>query len=279
MKTLNVLLTSCLLLGLTACGSGKTTVVEKHYVENGGTGLPQTPTTTSTTGQTAGTSGLGGIDGAGGGNGFKGKPLDQFRVDLKTVPAYKRLYAKVISKLIVRFPKLAGDLTYIADARSWNFIKTELKTLPAAKIGVSFKTDQMALQTKSEIWINDLIFPTMADEDQEALILHELLMGIRLLEFQNSLDICLANISSLSLTSETQQAYEDARRKCYHDNRLAADVGDNLGFDKTINLKASDYDEIIRPMTNLLMNEVDTFNVQELEDEMAIRKFRIYKDN
>ncbi|MGZ3744766.1 MAG: hypothetical protein ACXWRE_15700 [Pseudobdellovibrionaceae bacterium] len=252
------------LLLLTACQGSKETVVEKHFVTGSGPNLPVPPDKAE-----------GGIDGGGGGNGVERKPLESFRVDLTQVPAYQRLKDKVIDKLVVRFPKLAADLLHITEERSWYLIPAELRNLPASKIGVSFKTDQIALQKLKEIWINDLIFSKMEAEDQETLILHELLMGVRLLEFSNLLDQCLVSIAPMKLDVLKQEDYKENRRVCFKKYHGAATLGDSVGLGKDIRLEDYDY-ESIRDFTNLLLKKTETFNVQELEDQMAIRKFRIY---
>lgn len=260
-----MLLTNILtLLVLTACQGSKETVVEKHFVANEGNNLPVPPDKVE-----------GGIDGGGGGNGLERKPLESFRIDLTQVSSFQRLKTKVIDKLVPRFPKLAADLIHVVEERSWYLIPTELRNLPASKIGVSFKTDQIALQKLKEIWINDLIFAKMEAVDQETLLLHELLMGVRLLEFANFLDQCLVNISILKITEATQEKYKEQRQLCFKKYRNAADIGDSIGLGKDIKLEDYDYDTL-RDFTNLLLTKTETFDVQELEDQMAIRGFRKY---
>lgn len=254
------------LVVLSACQGSKETVVEKHFVNSNGDNLPIPPSNNNADG---------GIDGGGGGNGVNRKPLESFRVDLGQVTSYQRIKTKVIDKLAVRFPMLAADLLHIAAERSWYLIPTELKNLPASKIGVSFKTDQIALQKLKEIWINDLIFSTMSVEDQDILILHELLMGVRLLEFTNLLDQCLSKISIIRINTENQDKYKTERSLCFKKFRNAADLGDSIGLGKSIKLEDYDY-ETIRNTTALLLNKTDTFDAQELEDELAARKFRKY---
>jgi hypothetical protein len=264
MKTWYVLFNILMLLGLAACQGGKETVVEKHYVTENGTGLPVPPSQQ-----------IGGADPGGGGNGLDGKPLESFRVDLSQQPAYQLVQKNVINKLIIRFPKLAADLLHVAEERAWYLIPTELRNLPAARIGVSFKTDQIALQKLKEIWVNDLLFSKMVPHEQETLVLHELIMGVRLLEFTNLLDQCLVNISVMRLTPENETKYKDARRECFKKYRNASDVGDTIGLGKDIKLEDYDY-ETIRDITSTLLTKTDSFDPQELEDYMAARGFRKY---
>lgn len=264
MKKWYVLFNILMLLGLAACQGGKETVVEKHYVNENGTGLPVPPSHQE-----------GGIDGGGGGNGLDGKPLESFRVDLSQQSSFQLVQKEVINKLIVRFPKLAADLMHISEERAWYLIPTELRNLPAARIGVSFKTDQIALQKLKEVWVNDLLFSKMAPREQETLVLHELIMGVRLLEFTNLLDQCLVNISIMRLTPDNDDKYKEARRDCFRKYRNASDIGDNIGLGKDIKLEDYDY-ETIRDITSTLLTRIDSFDPQELEDYMAARGFRKY---
>ena len=261
MKKRYVIINILLLLGLAACQGSKETVVEKHYV--GQDGLPAPAD--------------GGSVPGGGGNGINGKPLESFRVDLTQQDSYLRVQKDVINKLIVRFPKLAADLMHISEERAWYFVPVELRNLPASRIGVSFKTDQFALQKLKEVWVDDLLFTKMAPHEQETLILHELIMGVRLLEFTNLLDQCLVGISPLRLVPENEDQYKKARRECFEKYRNAADVGDSIGLGKDIKLEDYDY-ETIRDITSTLMTKVDSFDPQELEDYMAARHFRKYSN-
>lgn len=251
-------------LGLVACQGNKETIVEKHYVTGNDSGLPVPPSNQE-----------GGIDGGGGGNGLDGKPLESFRVDLTQQASYQRVRANVIEKLKTSFPKLAADLIHISEERAWYLIPTELRNLPAARIGVSFKTDQIALQKLKEVWVNDLLFSKMEPRQQETLVLHELVMGVRLLQFTNLLDQCLANIGAVKLNPESLDKYKELRRECFKKYRNAADVGDSIGLGKDIKLEDYDY-ETIRDITSTLMTKIDTLDPQELEDYMAARKFRTY---
>lgn len=264
MKKWMMLINILVFLGLAACQGAKETIVEKHYV--GSDGLPVPPSNNAE----------GGIDGGGGGNGVNGKPLESYRTDINQMASYKRVEEKVISKLKTRFPNLAADLLHISEERAWYFVPTELKNLPAYRIGVSFKTDQFALQKLKEVWFNKLIFDTMSEDDQDVLVLHELVMGVRLLEFTNLLDRCLANISPLRLDAAHLDKYKEARKTCFKVNRNAADLGDSIGLGKNIVLEEYDYDTI-RELTSTLLSKVDNFDAQELEDWMAIRKFRSYQ--
>ena len=269
------------MVALTACQQGPqngTGTPGAPTPKLGGGGNGSGPASPSGGGTPApgGSSGNGGVDPTGGGNGVNGVSLDNYKIRINELPSFIRIRDNVITRLAKRFPKLAGDLMFVAEGKTWYRIKTQLNTLPSAKIGVSFKTEQFALQNVSEIWINDLIFVDMKDRDQDGLILHEMVMGVRLLEFANELDRCLAAIEYMKLETITAEAYPEKRRECFKKNKLAADLGQAaIGLGRTIKLEDHDY-FTIRTLTAKLMEEVDSINAEELEDWMSIRNFRKY---
>ncbi len=252
-------------LSLLACQANKETVVEKHYMPTSAEApLPPPPK-----------AGFGGIDGAGGGNGVEGKPLESFQVDLKTISAFQKVRSQIIEKLIAKMPRLAAELLHIAEERNWYIIPIELSKLPSVQIGAYFPTEQFALQGTKEIWMNDLYFSKMTSLDQEKLILHELLMGVRLLEFSNVLDQCLIGIAVDKLSSSDQEKYLQERSTCFRQNRHAAELGDAVGIGRAIQLSDEDY-RTIRHLTGVLMEKPEDLDAKELEDYMAINKFRKY---
>ena len=251
--------------GFSGC-QPKETIIEKHYGPNPPETLPVPPSSENPSG---------GIDGGGGGNGFGGESLEHWRVDLNTLPSYKLLREKIIDRLAQRFPKLAGDILHLTERRRWYLIPTELRNLPASKIGVFFDTEQIALQGLEEIWINALLFSKMPTDSQALLIMHELIMGVRLLEFVSLFDLCLANISHLKFQPENEAAYSEERHQCFKRYRDISEIDDSIGLGKNIKLEEKDY-FTIRLITSVLMKDVETFNVQELSAEMSIRKFRKY---
>jgi hypothetical protein len=253
------------MIGFIGC-QPKETVIEKHFGPNPTDQLPVPPSSENP---------QGGIDGGGGGNGFAGESLEHWRVDLNLLPSYKVLKVKVIDSLALRFPKLAGDIFHLIERRRWYLIPTELRNLPASKIGVYFNTEQMALQGLDEIWINDLLFSKMDLEGQAILLLHEFLMGVRLLEFVSLFDLCLADISFLKILPENAERYSEERHQCFKRYRDISELDGSIGLGKNIKLEDHDYFSI-RSFTSLLMKDAETFNVQELADEMRIRRFRKY---
>ena len=198
MKKIFVALNILALLGLLGCQSGKDAVVEKH---SQGTGLPVPPAQEN----------HGGIDGGGGGNGVDGKSLEDFRVPLSSLESFDLVRKNVIEKMATRFPELAADLLHIAEERAWYLIPVDLRQLPPTNIGTYFPTDQIAMQSLRSVWISDKIFSKMKIENQSMLILHELMMGVRLLQYTNVLDQCLVKIDLMKLDPQQKDKYRESR--------------------------------------------------------------------
>lgn len=262
MRFLTALILSCSTVFL-GCDNKKEIVVERHFVQQGNA-LPAPSQIEHVDG---------GVDG-GGGNGVEGKPLESYRRDISTISGYSLLYDKVILPLRTKLPHLAADLLHVGSERSWYLIPVRLNRIPSFKIGVNFKTDQLAIQNLSEIWLDEQLYPAN-QVDQAALLLHELLMGVRLIEFQNSLDQCLADIAIMKLDPANQGAYQANRVACFKKNRHSAEIGDTIGIRKPIRLIDDDY-ETIRILGRRLLEDIGTLDADELESWMVIRNFRKY---
>ncbi len=133
---------------------------------------------------------------SGGGNGLDGKVFEAYKVVPQSQPAFQKHLAKIFAA-----PAGSGDTrnfsgTYF-QMRTWYIAPVELKGIEKGVLGVSFmesKIDQLALQTKNEVWINKRYFDAMSTEDQAQLILHELVMTIYLLKFEPLSAICKFSI-------------------------------------------------------------------------------------
>jgi hypothetical protein len=246
-------------LGLSACQPGKETVVEKHYGE-----LPAPQEQACD----------GGLCGGGGGNGIDKKTLEDLRREPKQLPAYELLKANVLDKLQGRFPALAADLYHVLEFRGWYFIPEALSVLPPTEIGVYFPTKQMALQNRRSIYLDDLIFSTMEVESQATLMLHEMVMGVQLLNYTGELDQCLLKFGMHRFDVTLKEQYLQERMDCYRKYKVPNDVADTIGVGKPLPNKL-DYDTI-RELTYTLLKNADTLDVEELKAWMDAHGVRHY---
>lgn len=225
-----------------------------------------------------GNNATGTIDG-GGGNTINGKPLDLYRKNLMQLPSVKKHVLPLIRKVMMKLPPLAGDMYHIMTERSWFFVPVELNQIPGFDINAPFeKTQQAAFQTMREVWLNSLIFDKMTEEDQSALIVHELMMGIRRMEFTEPYDHCLATAAMQVFADNTGDALKDARRQCRERYPAVKIIGGGSIFDnlQKKSLDKEDYPNV-RKVTYELIEGFDKIDFEELAYWLAKHKFRNYE--
>lgn len=129
---------------------------------------------------------------SGGGNTFNGKTLESYAINIRELPVFKDRVSPLLESRGLLSLSLKNVFNKIIDQKTWYMIPSELKKLPSEKIASAVGTDQAALQDLKQVWLNQIIFNDMPTQDQSILIIHELLMGLRLLKFDSPLSECLA---------------------------------------------------------------------------------------
>lgn len=139
---------------------------------------------------------------SGGGNLYKGRPIESYKIDITQLPSYKSKVAPIVEALTdlkrtangkqLSNPDLGRMFQSILTKRSWYMIPGDLEILPKERTGIAVPSEQGALQSAKEIWVNSNLFNAMFSDDQGTLILHEVLMGIRLLKFASDREQCLS---------------------------------------------------------------------------------------
>ena len=74
--------------------------------------------------------------------------------------------------------------------RNWLFTETPVPNLGAKRQGTPFNIDQWAAQNSKEIWISDQY--KGGDSDKGRILLHEILVGIKLLKYLSHNETCVA---------------------------------------------------------------------------------------
>ena len=120
------------------------------------------------------------------------------------------------------------------------------------------KHQQIAIQTKEAIWIDQNYFDKMDEKEQATLLVHEAVMGLYLLRF---LDLD----SYLKLTSKInpQNALSDEDRAIFEKF---------FAFETPRNLVSSDY-ETIREATAWIMNNIKTIDKPSIYKKLKDRGF------
>jgi hypothetical protein len=141
-------------------------------------------------------------DGAGG-NGINNKIYESYIVNPQKLKAYELHLSKqmeILNNAVEPDSAKRGNLSftgYLTHWKTWYVAPIELKTVSKNALGVSFskdKTQQFAIQTRKEVWIDSHLFDQMKEEDQADLILHELVMNLYLVKFVKLSEICKLNV-------------------------------------------------------------------------------------
>lgn len=151
-------------------------------------------------------------------------------------------------------------------------------------MGIEFvETEQLAIQNLDTIWIDMRSFEKMTEKDRTLLIIHELLMGVRLLEYTDALDLCYANATQYMVGQKNQSEYKKARSVCAKENNK----WDMISERKKIGISEKDYDNI-RNLGTMLYSQcfetpttIDDQTVcdmvpEELDAWITTKKFRKY---
>lgn len=142
----------------------------------------------------------------GGGNGCKAKTFELDAKRISTLPEYQY----VLKPLLRRIEEQGGDpfLTYLlwaAEEKVWYFVPCQLQKLSTEQVGVAIQSDQLALHGEHGIYIySDPELKTDASiksqqsyaqqdlKTKAGLLLHEMVMGARLLMKQTAKKQCTA---------------------------------------------------------------------------------------
>ncbi len=205
----------------------------------------------------------GGAD-TGGGAGANGRMLENYRVRIYETPEFKTHVQPLIDQIGKSEPQFAAELMHIAMHRQWYIIPTDLGKIPPSDMvaAISGKNvEQLAVQTEAEVWIDRRAYGPMPAKERKELIVHELVMGVRLMEYQSSFDQCLA-AATVQLIKQEPKVYSDMKRSCSLERLRDATQNHNL-TKKQIRLNNKDYN-VVRGVTIQLLNEGGSLSYEEL---------------
>jgi hypothetical protein len=210
----------------------------------------------------------GGVDDAGGGNGIDGKPLDEF-IDRNFAkrPVYKNIVTPIIEKLKIGFPELAADFVHLTNRRDWYFVPGELEKIPNQILGAYAKLDQYALQDTRKVWIDNLSYEKMNERSQGILLLHELMMGVRLLKYKHKQDLCIADSTVLLFDIDGINKYKESFKKCVSTYPFL----EGISKDESFQLDKDDYELIRRIVSFLILEEIDYDELRHLIKDYKVR--------
>ncbi len=210
----------------------------------------------------------GGTDQVGGGNGIDGIPLDAFIQDVQKNSGYKNKIEPLIQKLSISFPQLAADMYHLSHQRDWYFVPGKLESISQNILGTYAPTDQIALQDTNKIWIDKNQFNVMSEDNQAVLILHELIMGVRLMQHKHKQDQCIAKAAILLFSENGAEKYSKEKTFCRNTYPMIEGTV-NEKFDP----KAINYDKIRRVVSILIQDEIDISEIKAIFKNYKIREY------
>lgn len=136
----------------------------------------------------------------GGGNGCDGKVFEEYAEKITSLPEYRLFINPILRRMTERGNDvLASYLKWVAEEKSWLFVPCELKRLSVEQIGVSIESDQLARHRMNNIFIysvkDNIEVKSYFREPLKVkakLLLHEMVMGARLLMKQSAKEQCQA---------------------------------------------------------------------------------------
>jgi hypothetical protein len=180
----------------------------------------------------------------------------------------------ILENLSYSFEQLASDFEHIVQHRIWYFVPTELKKLPSYITGIGTAVDfkQIALQNQSSIWVDKVMFEKndFSVEQRTYIYIHELVVGLKVLDKTSSLDQCLAKASKwLTKKNYNLDEYKSNERSC----KLKYLV-DNKSID--IKISNSEYD-FIRLLTKTIVSNDGKVEAEYLHLLLHTNGFERYK--
>ncbi len=125
---------------------------------------------------------MGTSTGGGGGNGIDGKPIESYAIRIEKLPEY-RLYVLPIIRKISRGngDVLSAYLIWAAAQKPWYSVPRELEFVSKQRTGLWMSTEQLAIQSESEVFLHTPTYQRMKPEERANLLIHEMVMAARFL--------------------------------------------------------------------------------------------------
>lgn len=187
----------------------------------------------------------------GGGNAINFRMLESYKIDPTSLPA-----AKELQKLIdLGASRMVNGFKF----KNWYLAPINLNKVPKDVLGISFSDSsyqQIAIQTKEAVWIDESLFNQMTILEQATLLTHELVMAVYLTRFYD--------------VDETLKMLKASGP--LHDRSVLNYLNKILKSEPVRSLNANDYEEI-RNMTAWLMNHKDSATNEILLNEFSSRDY------
>lgn len=195
----------------------------------------------------------------------------------------------ILKNLDVEFNQLAADFLHILKHRKWYFVPTSLKNIPSYVTGIGTAIDykQIALQNDSSVWVDKLLFESsdFSFEQRTMIYMHELVVGLKILDITNDLDQCLAKAAKY-LTHEHNDAkqFSNEERSCrlkyldvYKPGKISISEKEYDGIRSITNMIVTNAGKIDRDYIHLLLHsnnfkryKLPTEQLEKISEKLSV---------
>lgn len=197
----------------------------------------------------------------GGGNGCDGRAVESYAKKITELEEFKLFIRPVLRRLTEESADpLVAYLLWAAEEKAWYFVPCELENLPTTQIGVALKSDQLALHGEHGVYIRAVddannqgrqaTYFQKRGKARAALLLHEMVMGARLLMKRPAAEQCKA------------LAKKDSKI-CADPELMAIAESRSVDPTKMNEMDAADH-EAIRAMTAFLAQRESDFTAENM---------------
>lgn len=212
-------------------------------------------------------------DFGGGGNGSKNKVYERNIAPLVKLPIYDKYIKPRLEKFDVLMSQLGQSeeknkfsySQFLIRMKSWYFTDDTLNSIDKETLGIIFKegkTQQIALNKKREIWIDNKIFVDMKPQHQADLIIHEFVMNLYFLKYYSFYEICVMG-KEMGLYAEKEE------------NNLTCEQIKTVKYFQTKKMMALNEDDYqnIRRVTDWFINDLLNASAEDLFNKLRYNDF------
>lgn len=212
-------------------------------------------------------------DFGGGGNGSKNKVYESNIAPLVKLPIYDKYIKPRLEKFDILMSQLGQSeeknkfsySQFLIRMKSWYFTDDTLNSIDKETLGIIFKegkTQQIALNKKREIWIDNKIFVDMKPQHQADLIIHEFVMNLYFLKYYSFYEICVMG-KEMGLYAEKEE------------NNLTCEQIKNVKYFQTKKMMALNEDDYqnIRRVTDWFINDLLNASAEDLFNKLRYNDF------
>lgn len=215
----------------------------------------------------------------GGGNGVEDLVFESYNSNLLKSEEFNEFLAPLLERLKLEAPFLASDLQHIIEQRVWYVAPVNLKKKLSDSLGIDYVSDtsvqQLAIQDLKEVWIDAIPYQNKMTAKQRAvLVLHEMVMGVRLLDFSGRSDLCIADLRReftviKNPNKEQQTKFLKDRNQCL----MTYPSFGGLNPTKPLRIHPEDY-KAIRQIVVAITNESNGEYIEALMSSAGFGRFQ-----